>query len=98
MSKRIGVILSGCGYLDGSEINEAVLTLLHLDEAGCEVTVFAPRKAQAHVVDHVSGEEVPGAERDVFAEAARIARGKVTDLAEEAATPSEFFSWKKGKK
>ncbi|HFL9154951.1 TPA: isoprenoid biosynthesis protein ElbB, partial [Escherichia coli] len=26
--KKIGVILSGCGVYDGSEIHEAVLTLL----------------------------------------------------------------------
>ncbi len=88
MSKRIGVILSGCGYLDGSEINEAVLTLLHLDQAGCDVTVFAPKQAQAGVVDHATGEAVEGAERDVFTEAARIARGKVSDLA--AADPEQL--------
>ena len=31
MVKKVGVILSGCGYLDGAEIHESVLTLLHLD-------------------------------------------------------------------
>lgn len=29
--KKIGVILSGCGVYDGSEIHEAVLTLLALN-------------------------------------------------------------------
>ncbi len=28
---KIGVLLSGCGVYDGSEIHEAVLTLLELD-------------------------------------------------------------------
>ena len=30
---NIGVVLSGSGWKDGSEIHEAVLTLLHLDRA-----------------------------------------------------------------
>mgnify|MGYP002414207173 CR=1 FL=1 len=34
MAKRIGVLLSGCGVYDGSEIHEAVLTLLALDRQG----------------------------------------------------------------
>jgi enhancing lycopene biosynthesis protein 2 len=42
MAHRIGVILSGCGYLDGAEIHEAVCTLLALDEAGAEGVCMAP--------------------------------------------------------
>ena len=34
MAKKIGVLLSGCGVFDGTEIHEAVLTLLFLDRAG----------------------------------------------------------------
>ncbi len=82
MSTRVGVVLSGCGFLDGAEIHESVLTLLHLDRAGAEVVCMAPKKAQMHVVDHTTGEPVEGQTRDVFVEAARIARGKIRDLAE----------------
>mgnify|MGYP000326564550 CR=1 FL=1 len=32
--KKIGVVLSGCGVFDGSEIHEAVFTLLAIDQAG----------------------------------------------------------------
>ncbi len=39
---RVAVILSGCGYLDGTEIHESVVTLLSLDRAGAEVSCFAP--------------------------------------------------------
>ncbi len=81
-AKTVGVVLSGCGYLDGSEIHEAVLTLLHLDRAGATAVCFAPRAAQMHVVDHATGDVVAGARRDVFAEAARIARGRLRDLVE----------------
>jgi len=83
---KLGVILSGCGVMDGSEIHEAVLTLLALDRAGATIHCLAPRAKQMHVVDHVTGEVIPGAERDVFQESARIARacneGTLVDLAE----------------
>ena len=32
MPKKVAVLLSGCGFLDGAEIHEAVLTLLSLDQ------------------------------------------------------------------
>jgi len=78
---RVGVVLSGCGFKDGAEIHESVLTLLALDRAGCEISCFAPDVDQAAVVDHVTGEA--GAEtRNVLTEAARIARGEIRDLGE----------------
>ena len=79
---RVAVLLSGCGYLDGGEIQESVITLLALDRAGAEVECLAPDKPQRDVVDHRTGEAVPGEERNVLAEAARIARGAIRDVAE----------------
>lgn len=32
--KKVGVVLSGCGVYDGSEIHETVLTLLALSRQG----------------------------------------------------------------
>ena len=81
---RIGVILAGCGFLDGSEIHEAVLTLYHLDRHGAGVACFAPDRDQLHVVDHGTGDPINEV-RNVRAEAARIARGPVDDLAEASA-------------
>ena len=81
MTHKVGVVLSGCGFLDGSEIHEAVLTLLHLDRHGAEVVCMAPRGAQLHVVDHARAAPEPSASRDMFVESARIARGKIRDLA-----------------
>lgn len=79
--KKIGVVLSGCGVYDGSEIHEAVLTLLALSRQGAEVVCFAPDKSQADVINHLTGE--PMAEtRNVLIEAARIARGAVQPLAQ----------------
>ena len=79
MTKTIGVILAGAGYLDGAEIHEAVVALLALDRAGVAVRIFAPDVRLAEV-DHVTGEPT-GAERNVLAESARIARGKIADVA-----------------
>lgn len=80
--KKVAVILSGCGYLDGAEIRESVLTLLYLDALDCEVTCFAPNIAQMHVVNHQTGEEVPGESRNILEESARISRGKMKELGE----------------
>ncbi len=82
MSKRVGVLLSGCGFLDGSEIHESVLTMLHLDRAGAEIVCMAPSIPQTEVVDHATKKPVKGGKRNVLTEAARIARGKIRDLAE----------------
>lgn len=76
----VGVVLSGCGFLDGSEIHEAVCTLLFLDRAGATVRCYAPDVAQQHVVDHRRGEPAPGETRNVLVESARIARGKIEPL------------------
>lgn len=79
MMKKIGVVLSGCGVYDGSEIHEAVITLLALAKQGAEVICFAPDKNQADVINHLTGE--PMAEtRNVLIEAARIARGDIHPL------------------
>jgi enhancing lycopene biosynthesis protein 2 len=81
MSKKVAVILSGCGVYDGAEIHESVITLLRLDQRGAQVQCFAPNIAQLHVINHLTGEEMPES-RNVLVESARIARGNVKDLRE----------------
>ncbi|MDI2592673.1 isoprenoid biosynthesis glyoxalase ElbB [Pseudomonas sp. N3-W] len=81
MSKKIAVILSGCGVYDGAEIHESVITLLRLDQRGAEVQCFAPNIAQMHVINHLTGDEMPES-RNVLVESARIARGNIKDLRE----------------
>ena len=81
MSKKVAVILSGCGVYDGAEIHESVITLLRLDQRGAQVQCFAPNIAQLHVISHLNGEEMPES-RNVLVESARIARGDVKDLRE----------------
>lgn len=79
-TKKIAVILSGCGVYDGSEIHEAVLTLLALNRAGVEALCYAPNIPQHHVINHLNGEVVEDEVRNVLTEAARIARGKIQDI------------------
>ena len=81
---KIGVLLSGAGVYDGAEIQESVLILLALSEAGAEYFCIAPNIEQHHVVNHLTGDEM-NEKRNVLTEAARIARGNIKDLAEVSA-------------
>jgi enhancing lycopene biosynthesis protein 2 len=78
---KIGVILSGCGVYDGSEIHEAVITLLAIDRCGAEAICMAPDIEQMHVINHLKGEPAAGETRNVLVESARIARGNIWDIA-----------------
>uniref|UniRef100_A0A831UEC3 Isoprenoid biosynthesis glyoxalase ElbB n=1 Tax=Geobacter metallireducens TaxID=28232 RepID=A0A831UEC3_GEOME len=78
--KKIGVVLSGCGVYDGSEIHEAVLTLLAIDRNGAEAVCLAP-DMEFREVNHLTSQET-GASRNVLVESARIARGKIRNVAE----------------
>ncbi len=80
MKKRIGVILSGCGVKDGSEIHEAVLTLLAIDQQDAEAVCLAP-DMDLNEINHLTGAET-GAKRNVLVESARIARGKIRNIRE----------------
>lgn len=86
--KKVGVILSGCGVYDGTEIHEAVITLLTIDRLGAESVCMAPDKDQMHVVNHLTGAVAEEEKRNVLVESARIARGKVEDIAK--VTPDHF--------
>ena len=79
---NVAVILSGCGVYDGAEINEAVLTLLSLEQQGASYQCFAPDREQMHVINHLTGEPAEGESRNVLVEAARIARGNIKPITE----------------
>jgi enhancing lycopene biosynthesis protein 2 len=82
--KKIAVVLSGCGVFDGTEIHEAVLTLLAIEEEGALWHCFAPNIEQMHVINHSTGNVEEGETRNVFVESARISRGgeKISELDE----------------
>jgi enhancing lycopene biosynthesis protein 2 len=77
--KKIGVLLSGCGVYDGAEIQEAVLTLLEIDQMGAEAVCIALNENQFHTINHLTGETMPE-DRNMLVEAARIARGNIQDI------------------
>ncbi|MCR9105593.1 MAG: isoprenoid biosynthesis glyoxalase ElbB [Gammaproteobacteria bacterium] len=79
---QVAVVLSGCGVYDGAEVNEAVLTLLCLEQQGAHYQIFAPDVQQLHVINHLTGEVAEGEARNVLVEAARIARGNILPLSE----------------
>ena len=76
---HVGVILSGCGVFDGSEIHEAVSALIALDRAGATSRCLAPNMT-FEAIDHAT-QQPSGQQRSALSEAARIARGEIDDLA-----------------
>lgn len=86
-NKKFAVVLAGCGVYDGAEIQEAVLTLLAIDQAGAEYQCFAPDVSQYHVINHLTG-EAQDETRNVLVEAARIARGAIKPVTE--FNPADF--------
>ncbi len=72
--------MSGCGVQDGSEISEAVLTVLALERAGADILAMAPDVEQAQVWNHYTGQEARNDGRDVLAESARLVRGKIVSI------------------
>ena len=78
---KIGVVLSGSGHQDGSEIHEAVFTLLALSKTDVKVIIMAPDMDQFHVINHLNGKEETSESRNILVESARIARGNIVDVA-----------------
>lgn len=82
--KKVAVVLSGCGFLDGAEITESVSTLIALSELGAEYACFAPEMRVPTVAHY--GQDAAAETRNTLVEAARIARGRISSLAELQAT------------
>lgn len=78
--KKVAIILSGCGNRDGSELQESLSLMLALDRHNITYQCFAP-KTTFKVVSYLGDAVETGEERNVYAEAARIARGNILDLA-----------------
>lgn len=77
--KKYCVLLSGCGHIDGSEINEAVFSLLSLSQQGIAYDVVAPNWEQYNTINHFSGEEV-SMNRNILEESARMTHGGIKPL------------------
>ncbi len=86
MGRKTGLLLSGCGVSDGSEIHEAVLTMFFLDRAGIEIIHMAP-DIKFDEINHLTDKKT-GSKRNALAEAARIARGNIKNIKD--VNPSDF--------
>ncbi len=86
--KKIAVVLAGCGVKDGSEIHEAVITLLTIKRNNADYECFALNKNQYEVINHATNQSVTNEQRTMFVESARISRGEIKDLT--SYDPKEF--------
>jgi enhancing lycopene biosynthesis protein 2 len=84
---KFAILLHGCGVYDGTEIQEAVLTMHAIARRGHTYACFAPDLNQKHVINHLTGQEMPET-RNVLVESARIARGNIQPL--EALRATDF--------
>jgi enhancing lycopene biosynthesis protein 2 len=72
------MILSGCGHLDGTDVEEATQLLFFLDRADVRVQLYAP-EGRADEFDGQSGQPT-GQQRSMIVEASRLSRLPVTAL------------------
>lgn len=78
---NIAILLSGCGYKDGSQIEEVVLSYLILDKYNINHIPVAPNKEQYHVYNHHKNEiKKQNINRNILTESARIGRGKIKSI------------------
>jgi len=75
--KQIAIVLSGCGFKDGTEITEAISSFISITAHGCSYKVFAP-SLEIESVNHINGQST--GKRQLMAEASRISRGEIEDL------------------
>jgi enhancing lycopene biosynthesis protein 2 len=78
--KKVALLLSGCGYLDGSEVTEAVSCIIQLKKKGYGVTYFSLDKTQEEVYDHISKNLEKNEVRNMLSESTRITRTAVQKL------------------
>ena len=73
--RKTAIVLSGCGYLDGTNVIEAVSVSIALSEMGKTLEYIAPNSDKTfNTFNHQSGQE--GKEkRNVIVESARIHHG-----------------------
>jgi len=79
--KKVAVVLSGCGYLDGSELTESVSLLVELDRLDAQASFYAPNFNYSPT-SHFDSSLLETAKRNSLEESARISRGKIRDLSE----------------
>mmetsp|Transcript_7422 Transcript_7422/g.10965 ORF Transcript_7422/g.10965 Transcript_7422/m.10965 type:complete len:335 (+) Transcript_7422:36-1040(+) len=87
----VAVVMSGAGYLDGSEITEAVSILVNLSKRKRDFVIVAPNKNQEVVYDHAKDAPEKHEVRNITSEVMRITRNaKIQPLS--SCTADKFSS------
>ena len=79
MSQTVGIVFSGSGYLDGTEIQEATLALYFLDKLGVSIQAYSINEDQYHIINHAN-EGIQTGQRNCLEESSRITRGNIKDI------------------
>ena len=79
--KKVAIILSGCGVLDGSEILESTALFFALHKNHITFECYAPNKNSAQSINYLTKEKTHET-RNVLVESARLARGRIKPLNE----------------
>lgn len=77
--KKIGIILSGCGFCDGSDPRESALILLNIEKKNCQVQFASVKALQKEVINHHTS-EVISQSRDTLIESARISGANIQEI------------------
>ncbi|CAD1479004.1 unnamed protein product [Heterotrigona itama] len=79
----VAVILCGCGYLDGTEISEAISSSIHICQKDMVPCFYAPDIDICDTVDHITKQsDSKSPSRNGMVEAARLARSEIKPLCE----------------
>jgi len=76
----VAVVMTGAGFLDGTEITEAVSLMIHLSEKGYNAVFFSPEGDVQEIFDHNTRAVEKNEVRNIFSEVARITRTKTLAL------------------
>ncbi len=77
--KKIAVLLSGCGFLDGSEVTESISLLIQLSQSGVEYDCYSLEQSAA-LTSHSNSENALSSQQDLMEMSSRITRGKTSPL------------------
>lgn len=73
---NVAVVFSGCGWWDGTDVQEGVYTMYHLNRNGARFQMFAPNQQQMQVMDHMKKQQSSGENRNMMMESARFSHGQ----------------------
>jgi enhancing lycopene biosynthesis protein 2 len=85
---QLAMFLSGCGYLDGTEITEAVSAMIQFSQRGYAISYFAPEGNIEEVYDHVTKNLERNEVRNIAGESTRISKANVQKMSK--FKPSNF--------